>query len=70
MPTRAKIFTIDDDQTLRFPVDYGFNASEVYIRRDTATGDVILSSHPANWDGLFEALEAANFSEDFLRPED
>lgn len=40
---------------------------EVLIRRDAATGDVILSPRPADWSGLLSAVaEARDQSRDFL----
>ena len=38
---------------------------EVFIRHDPATGDVVLSRKPSDWQGLLEAV-ALNASEDLL----
>lgn len=70
MADTAKIFINGRSQAVRLPAEYRFDASEVYIRRDPVTGDVILSSRPSDWEGLFEALEAADFPGDFLSPEE
>lgn len=70
MSDTAKIFINGRSQAVRLPAEYRFDTSEVYIRRDPVTGDVILSSRPSDWEGLFEALEAADFPEDFLSPEE
>ncbi len=59
----AKIFTTGRSQAVRLPMDFRFEGSEVFIRRDPKTGDVILSRRPTTWDGLFDLptqLEAAD----------
>lgn len=57
MTHTAKIFITGRSQAVRLPMEYRFEGSEVYIRRDPVTGDVILSRRPASWDGFF-ALDA------------
>ena len=39
----AKIFKNGRSQAVRLPAEFRFEGDEVYIRRDTVTGDVILS---------------------------
>ncbi len=39
--------------------------AEAFIRHDPATGDVVLSRKPADWQGLLDAV-ALNASEDLL----
>jgi len=48
------------------PAEYRFRSSEVLIRRDQQTGDVILSEGPGSWSDVFAALDAAQVPEDFL----
>lgn len=36
------------------------------MRRDPATGDVILSRRPESWDGFFEMMKTAGVPEDFM----
>ena len=43
MPHTAKLFRNGRSQAVRLPAEYRFQGSEVYVRRDPATGDVILS---------------------------
>jgi antitoxin VapB len=62
----AKLFQNGRSQAVRLPAAYRFDASEVFIRRDPATGDVILSRKPATWDGFFSALKEADIPADFL----
>ncbi|MFT3691398.1 antitoxin [Paenirhodobacter sp.] len=38
----------------------------MFIRRDPATGDVILSRKPDSWDGLFELHGAGAVPDDFM----
>jgi antitoxin VapB len=66
MSQTAKIFTNGKSQAVRLPAAYRFNTKEVFISRDEKTGDVILSSKPANWDDFFNALKMADVPADFL----
>jgi antitoxin VapB len=66
----AKIFTNGRSQAVRLPAAYRFDTSEVFIRKDPETGDVILSRKPANWDDFFAALKGAKVPEDFLTADD
>ncbi len=66
----AKIFTNGRSQAVRLPAAYRFDTSEVFIRKDPETGDVILSRKPANWDDFFAALKGDNVPADFLTAED
>ncbi|HMO44744.1 MAG TPA: AbrB/MazE/SpoVT family DNA-binding domain-containing protein [Rubrivivax sp.] len=63
----AKVFQTGRSQAVRLPAAYRFDTKEVFIRRDAATGDVILSRRPADWSGLLAAVaEARAESRDFL----
>jgi antitoxin VapB len=67
-PKSAKLFTTGGSQAVRLPAEFRFDADHVYVRRDTRTGDVILSVEPrASW-AEFMALRAelGPFPEDFL----
>ena len=66
----AKLFTTGRSQAVRLPVEFRFGGDEVFIRRDPATGDVILSAKPATWDGLFDLYGQGSVPEDFMGPED
>jgi antitoxin VapB len=65
MPT-AKLFRNGRSQAVRLPVDFRFAGSEVYVRRDPATGDVILSRRPESWQDFFALTSTLNIPEDFL----
>ena len=63
----AKLFPNGRSQAVRLPAPFRFEGDEVYIRRDSETGEVILSAVPNSWDGFF-ALRDAGVDEarDFL----
>ena len=65
MSSTAKIFTTGRSQAVRLPLEFRFDVPEVFIRHDPATGDVVLSRKPSDWQGLLEAV-ALNASEDLL----
>jgi len=72
MSHTAKLFLNGRSQAVRLPVSYRFEGAEVFIRKDPATGDVILSGKPTSWDGFVTAAQAAAqaavTSDDFLSP--
>lgn len=63
---KARVFMSGRSQAVRIPVQYRFTASEVYIRRDPQSGDLILSQAPGGWDEIYAALDKAGFPDDFL----
>lgn len=65
MQQTAKIFATGRSQAVRLPLEFRFDVSEVFIRRDPSTGDVVLSRKPTDWQGLLEAV-AQNTGEDLL----
>lgn len=66
MSDTAKLFRNGRSQAVRLPAEYRFEGSEVYVRRDPVTGDVILSRRPESWRDFFELMKAVDVSEDFL----
>lgn len=70
MRQTAKIFTTGRSQAVRLPLEFRFDTSEVYIRRDPATGDVILSSRPESWAGFFALDATTEVPSDFLNDDD
>jgi antitoxin VapB len=66
MSHTAKLFRNGRSQAVRLPADYRFEGSEVYIRRDPATGDVILSRRPESWRDFFDLMKSIDVPEDFL----
>ena len=66
MRHRAKLFRNGRSQAVRLPADFRFEGSEVFIRRDPASGDVILSRRPDSWESFFALADAADLPQDFL----
>ncbi len=66
MTQKAKLFMNGRSQAVRLPAAFRFDASEVFIRRDPLSGDVILSRRPPTWDGFFAALSGADVPDEFL----
>jgi antitoxin VapB len=62
----AKLFKNGRSQAARLPSEYRFEGNEVYVRRDSATGDVILSRRPESWKDFFVSIQAVEVPEDFL----
>jgi antitoxin VapB len=70
MTTTAKLFTTGRSQAVRLPMEYRFEGSEVFIRRDPNTGDVVLSRRPDSWDGFFALYETTDVPADFMSEAD
>jgi len=70
MPKTAKLFRNGRSQAVRLPVEYRFEGSAVYVRRDPANGDVILSRRPESWEDLFLLMNALEVPKDFLADRD
>ncbi len=65
MNQTAKIFATGRSQAVRLPLAFRFDVTEVFIRRDPVTGDVVLSRKPTDWQGLLDVV-AVNAGEDLL----
>src|SRR4029077_16552531 len=70
MTRTAKLFRNGRSQAVRLPSDYRFEGSEVFVRRDPATGDVILSRRPESWEDFFELMRGIDVPSDFLAERD
>jgi len=66
MPRTAKLFRNGRSQAVRLPAEYRFEGSEVFVRRDAATGDVILSRRPESWREFFDSIKRGDVPEDFM----
>jgi antitoxin VapB len=66
MPRSAKLFRNGRSQAVRLPAEFRFEGSEVYIRRDPTTGDIILSRRPESWQDFFELMKTVDMPDDFL----
>jgi antitoxin VapB len=59
----AKLFQNGRSQAVRLPAEFRFEGTEVDIRRDPVTGDVILSQKPkrtGSWDAFFRLRDSIN----------
>lgn len=66
MSATAKLFITGRSQAVRLPKEFRFQGSEVFIRRDPHTGEVVLSSKPASWSEFFELANRVTMPADFL----
>lgn len=66
MPQTAKLFRNGRSQAVRLPADFRFPGTEVYVRRDPATGDVILSRRPESWDDFFQFADSLDLPKDLF----
>jgi antitoxin VapB len=68
MPAKtARLFTNGGSQAVRLPAEFRFaGTDEVYVRRDAVTGDVVLSSRPADatWSRFFAVRDQARITDD------
>jgi antitoxin VapB len=64
----AKLFKNGASQAVRLPAEFRFEGDEVYITRDPATGDVVLSSRPGAkaWGEFFELVHSVEVPNDFM----
>lgn len=71
MERTARLFRNGRNQAVRLPVEFEFDAEQVYVRKEK-NGDIVLSTRPSkktSWDNLFIALEKLEDCDDFLTPE-
>jgi len=54
----ARLFMNGRSQAVRLPAEFRFEGDAVAIRRDPATGEVILSAIPASWDAFRDLRDA------------
>jgi antitoxin VapB len=66
MPRKAKLFFNGRSQAVRLPADFRFEGSEVFIRQDERTGDVVLSRRPESWDSFFKLRQETNVPVEFM----
>jgi antitoxin VapB len=64
----AKLFKNGASQAVRLPIEFRFEGEEVYVTRDSATGDVVLSNRPGAkaWSEFFELLHAIDVPATFM----
>jgi antitoxin VapB len=64
----AKLFKNGASQAVRLPADFRFEGKEVYITRDEASGDVVLSTHPGarTWGEFFDLMRTIDVPPEFM----
>ncbi len=64
----ARVFTNGNSQAVRLPKQFRIAASEVFIHKDAATGDIVLSARPAEggWAEFFALRDKTRLPEDFM----
>ncbi|MBP9714793.1 MAG: AbrB/MazE/SpoVT family DNA-binding domain-containing protein [Sterolibacterium sp.] len=64
----AKLFKNGASQAVRLPVEFRFEGDEVYVTRDDATGDVVISKRPGakTWNDFFALLHSIEVPADFM----
>jgi antitoxin VapB len=70
MTDKAKLFATGRSQAVRLPREYRFEGNEVFIRRDPATGDVVLSRKPESWEGFLTLAARTPVPADFMTDRD
>ena len=63
----AKLFLNGRSQAVRLPREFRFEGTEVSVRRDPKTGDVILSPRRKTLKEFFELLDAVGPVEEFMK---
>ena len=66
MSRLAKLFQNGRSQAVRLPREFRFNAREVYIRKDPATGDIVLSQRPESWEEFFKLRGEIKVPREFM----
>jgi antitoxin VapB len=66
----AKLFRNGRSQAVRLPAEYRFEGSEVYIRRDPESGDIVISRRPDSWQAFFDLADRIGIPDEFLSDRD
>jgi antitoxin VapB len=72
MQQTAKVFKTGRSQAVRLPKEFRFDVSEVFIRKDERTGEVILSTRASAeeaWQKLLQDVRDLSAEERSLFPE-
>jgi antitoxin VapB len=64
----ARVFNNGNSQAVRLPKQFRLSAKEVFIRRDAATGDIVLSARPTqgHWADFFALRAKTRLPADFM----
>src|SRR5688572_28021091 len=67
MRRTAKLFRNGRSQVVRLPSDFRYEGSEVFIRKDSDNGDVILSRRPhSSWNSFLKLRDQIGVPDDFM----
>jgi antitoxin VapB len=67
MQRTAKLFRNGRSQAVRLPAEFRFEGSEVFIRKDSDTGNVILSRRPhSSWESFFKLRDQIGVPDNFM----
>ena len=64
----ARVFTNGNSQAVRLPKAFRLETRTVFIRKDSITGDIVLSARPApgGWNDFFTLRAKTRMPSDFL----
>ena len=62
----AKLFMNGRSQAVRLPAEFRFDETEIYIRRDPVSGDVVLSRRRGDWEEYFQLIKNLDVPQDFM----
>jgi len=66
----AKLFMTGKSQAVRLPKEFRFEGTEVEIRRDDVTGEVILRPKRHSWADFYVLADQTEIPADFMGEED
>ena len=62
----AKLFMNGRSQAVRLPAEFRFDETEIYIRRDPVSGDIVLSRRRGDWEEYFQLIKSLDVPQDFM----
>lgn len=66
MAATAKLFMTGHSQAVRLPKEFRFKGTEVFIRRNPKTGEVVLTPKPLSWQEFFDLADRTGIPADFM----
>ena len=66
----AKLFMTGQSQAVRLPKEFRFEGTEVEIRRDDVTGEVILRPKRHSWADFYALADQTQIPSDFMGEDD
>ena len=69
---KARVFMSGRSQAVRIPAEYRFSSTEVYIRRNPQSGEIVLSEQPLkpSLAEIFAMIDAARDGEELVLDRD